>query len=370
MSALGDLVSQDPKSQLASINSWKSTIESTSDVQETNALQIEALPHLLAMLRNSSPCFSSLDIEQQARMAAVETLQHFSFNDSFKPLNGELMKAILDLLQQDNEDIACVCLKIFIDLHKAYKTSIEEYVQPFLDIVLKLYQNMPETVRESFGDNAISTAAAVRSTRAAAIVQSPQPPNSPLGNGEPLESANMANKTLNKSLNSFKVLTECPIIIVLLFSTYRQSVQTNLVLFTPAIIEMLSLQAPAASKEFSKGASPAALARRQVFAEFMLAQIKTLSFLAYVLRGFTAFMKKYTSAIPQFVLHLLHECPPEMSAARKVSPPTISFFSSEPILGTSGCNSAYPIYGLPERFPRKSRGASGRKCARWHWHDS
>ncbi|CCG81911.1 putative Histone acetylase complex subunit Paf400 [Taphrina deformans PYCC 5710] len=320
MPALEDLSTQEPKAQLISISDFRSAIEATADVQATNTLQTEALPRLLALLRDTPACFSSLDVEQQVRLAAIETLHRFTFNESFKPLTSDLMSVVLELLKNDNEEIACVCLKVFIDLHKAYKTSIEEFVQPFLDIVLKLYQNMPETVRESFNNlnssGTTATPSTARTTRAAAGNQSPQALNSPLPNVDAAEAA-PASTTLNKSLYSFKVLTECPIIIVLLFSTYRQSVQTNLVLFTPAIIAMLSLQAPPAPKTVGSTTHASIILHRQVLAEFMLAQIKTLSFLAYVLRGFTAFMKKYAAAIPQFVLHLLNECPPEMSAARK-----------------------------------------------------
>lgn len=45
-------------------------------------------------------------------------------------------------------------------------------------------------------------------------------------------------KTLPKSLFSFRVLTECPIIVVLLFSTHKQSVNDNLPVFVPLIVEV------------------------------------------------------------------------------------------------------------------------------------
>lgn len=300
--------SDDAKAQLAILNDFRATLESTTDVETLDKLQIDGIPLLLRLLQETIPSYTSSSVVHQTRLSVLETIHRFSFNEAFKPQIQEVMVTILDLLKNDNEEIACVCLKIFIDLHKAYKTSIEEFVQPFLDIVLKLYQNMPDTVRESFADNNMNaqTARLARSVTS----QSPQAANSPIASE--LQDVNVVtNKPLNASTKSFKVLTECPIIIVLLFSTYRQCVQTNLVAFTPAIIEMLSLKAPSLREASRAG-------RKQIFADFMLAQIKTLSFLAYVLRGFTAFMKKYATVIPQFVLHLLNECPPEMSAARKV----------------------------------------------------
>lgn len=348
---LGDLSKiEDAKIRLNTINDFKNVLENATDSALVNSLQQESLAPLLEVLKSSDATFTSSSIEHQIRLAAVETLQRFTFNDAFKPLVDDLMRTILDLLRNDNEEIACVCLKIFIDLHKTYKTGIEAHMQPFLDIVLKIYQNMPETVRESFSNISLSSTAA-RLPRSA-ITQSPQVPNSPLNPSDPIETnPQVTSKTLNKSMNSFRVLTECPIIIVLLFSTYRQSVQTNLVSFTPAIIEMLSLQAPPAQD--SPKLSAASAMRKQVFADFMLAQIKTLSFLAYVLRGFTSFMKKYTQIIPQFVLRLLHECPPEMSAARKVRIRNFYVKATSDHVGTARGYKAHSVYRLSQRIHRQ-----------------
>lgn len=45
--------------------------------------------------------------------------------------------------------------------------------------------------------------------------------------------------------------------------------------------------------------------------------MQTMSFLAYVLRGFSAALKKYHAFIPEFVVRLLKDCPRELSASRK-----------------------------------------------------
>jgi transformation/transcription domain-associated protein len=243
------------------------------------------------------------------------------YDEDFRPHVERLMQCLLLILGRDNEETACACLKVFIDLHKSYKANIEDFVQPFLDIVLQMYKNMPETVKIAFDESSNKGKIAdVKSD--APSVASPGLPLSPTGNAD---SAEVTAKPLRDSLHSFKVLTECPIIIVLLFSTYRQSVQPNLLLFTPVIIDMLSLQAQPQAKQHDLGEKSKqavqlapSLRSKPVYGDFVLAQIKTLSFLAYVLRGFTTFMKKYAPVIPGFVVRLLQDCPPEMSAARKV----------------------------------------------------
>lgn len=303
-----------PQEDLLILQEYQAQFDLIQDPPSSIARQQEALALLIPYLRDSKPAFFSNAPEHQARYIALEIIQRFTFGEALKSQALELSELILLLLQTDNEEIGCLCLKIFIDLHKAYKVFIEKYVQLFLDIVLKIYQGMPETVRSALSPSQIGhqTKEEVVVTRSPASEVSPalQTPRS----AESHEHTNV----LAKSMSSFKVLTECPIIIVLLFSTYRQIVQTNLVQFTPAIIDMLSLQGNTAGSK-TLVISPDG-EKHRVFADFLLAQIKTLSFLAYVLRGFTTFMRKYSSIIPQFVIRLLQDCPSDMSAARKVSP--------------------------------------------------
>ena len=45
-------------------------------------------------------------------------------------------------------------------------------------------------------------------------------------------------KVLAKSMFSFKVLTECPIIVVLLFQSYRRSATDNIMKFIPLIFQV------------------------------------------------------------------------------------------------------------------------------------
>jgi transformation/transcription domain-associated protein len=49
------------------------------------------------------------------------------------------------------------------------------------------------------------------------------------------------NKVLAKSLHSFKVLTECPIIVVLLFQSRREFVNDSIKNFVPLIIKVIQI---------------------------------------------------------------------------------------------------------------------------------
>ena len=52
------------------------------------------------------------------------------------------------------------------------------------------------------------------------------------------QETNMPTKVLAKSLYSFKVLAECPIIVVLLFQSHRRFATENIFKFVPVIVEV------------------------------------------------------------------------------------------------------------------------------------
>lgn len=235
----------------------------------------------------------------------------------------------MELLRSENEENGILCMKVLTSLHRAYKTHLLEQVQPFLDLVIEIYKNIPQVVNDLFnvsagasgGGNAATTNAVT--TPVGSSFQSPKPALSPTMSSE--LSIEPTSRPLQKSMYSFKVLTECPIIIVLLYSTHKQLVNESLPVFIPHIIEMLGLQAQpqqaaheaaAAKGEIYTSISPL-IKNRTAYGELIVAQVKTMSFLAYALRGFSSALKKYHSMIPDFVVRLLRDCPCELSAARK-----------------------------------------------------
>ncbi|KAG9303929.1 hypothetical protein G9A89_005839 [Geosiphon pyriformis] len=272
------------------------------------------MPVFRKILNDTQPVFVSNDSNQKLRNVILETLHRLPQNEALRPYSSDLLKLIMHLLRTDNEENAVICLKIIIDLHRSYKHQLEDQVQPFLDIVQEMYRNMEQTVHEVF-DNM-----ATPSTVPQHIPQSPRPssPASDLSEAP-------ANNILAKSMYSFKVLTECPIIVVLLFQSHRQCVNTNIMNFVPLIIETLGLQAApqaeaqAAAKaagDIFVGVAPG-IRDRQRYTDFVTSQVKTMSFLAYVLRAYNQALKKHERQIPDFVIRLLQDCPPEASATRK-----------------------------------------------------
>ena len=262
------------------------------------------LPVQLDLLR-STPCvFVSDAPEQYLRHGILEAIYRYPQHEAQRTHAEALMQVMLRIVQEDNEDNAALAFKIIIDLHRAFKTVLQAQVQPFLELVQKLYTNMRGAVIEAFGADAPAV-----------------PSDVPALDGEA-----PASRTLLRSSSSFKVLTECPIAIVLIFQTYRSVVSASINVFVPLIFEhCLMLQAPPQQQaheaarqqgEVFVGVAPG-IRNRALFSDMVTAQVKTMSFLAYVLRGSAPIVRQYAHLLPEVNVRLLKDCPPESAPVRK-----------------------------------------------------
>ena len=230
----------------------------------------------------------------------MEILNRLPSNELLRVYVQNLLKLCMYLLEVENEENAIICLRIIIDLHKNYRPTLDTEVQGFLDVVLKIYTELPKTVAIMFRDN-VGTGGNMN-VKLSGTQGGSSNINASGGTGNEIKST-----SLIRSLQSFKVLTECPIIIVLLFQLYPKFVNIYIPKFMPLIVSTLALQIPVQSR----------LTHKNQYAEFVAAQVKTLSFLAYVLRGFSEHLQPYRDSIPKCVIQLLLCCPNESAAVRK-----------------------------------------------------
>lgn len=231
----------------------------------------------------------------------------------------------MSLVKIDNEENVILCMKTIMDLQRQQSRVLADRVQPFLDLIQLMFQTVEETVRETFDNSAQGNATAVPSTpNNPANFQSPRP-GSPMASVSDLGMEQQATRLLLKGLQSFKVLAECPIIVVSLFQSHRSCVSTNVKRFVPLIKTVLLLQAKPQQRahdearlrgEIFTGVSPQ-IRNRVAFGEFITAQVKTMSFLAYILRVYAQQLEDFLPTLPLIVVRLLKDCPKERSAARK-----------------------------------------------------
>ncbi|KAG4216577.1 hypothetical protein PC116_g34942, partial [Phytophthora cactorum] len=118
-------------------------------------------------------------------------------------------------------------------------------VQPFLDLIQELFEQMEKVVKEQLDSTAIPFNASGQPSTPGSTqtnFQSPRP-GSPVASVNDLaQDAQQQSRPLLKGMQSFKVLSECPIIVVSVFQTYRNIIQQNVKAFVPLIKAVLCLQ--------------------------------------------------------------------------------------------------------------------------------
>lgn len=157
---------------------------------------------------------------------------------------------------------------------------------------------------------------------------------------------------------SFKVLTECPLVVMLMFQLYPQFMKSNIPILIKVMMESLALRPPSLQSVSTLGAAPSSLPSfsmatplatsgaadsssgksssnksrsgkghkidsslsRAYFSrvrELVAAQAKTLSFLTYLLRTFSEQLKPYEDVLATNVVALMSTCPRESIGTRK-----------------------------------------------------
>lgn len=251
--------------------------------------------------------------------------------EAVEPHAAKIVDKLMSLVKIENEDNAVLCMKTIMDFQRHQTKALADCVQPFLDLIQEMFETMEQAVQDTF-DNATPapTTQGVPSTPSNhQYSQSPRPgsPATALTSGSAgdIGSEHQQTRMLLKGMQSFKVLAECPIIVVSLFQAYRNVVNKNVKAFVPLIKNVLLLQAKPQEKAHQEAEAQdkiftgvsKEIRNRAAFGDFITAQVKTMSFLAYLLRVYAQQLNDFLPTLPDIVVRLLKDCPREKSGARK-----------------------------------------------------
>ncbi|KLJ09499.1 transformation/transcription domain-associated protein [Blastomyces silverae] len=272
------------------------------------------------------PVFVSLSYEQKLRNCVLEILHRLPLDlPDVEPYAGDMVDLLLELVRVENEDNAVLCMKTIMDLERRQAKATQTRVKPFLELIQEMFETMEQVVRDTF-DSPASGAQGMPSTPGATSqnFQSPRP-SSPATSVSDLGPDQQSNQQLLRGMQSFKVLAECPIIVVSIFQAHRSVVSASVKVFVPLIKGILLLQAKPQEKAHAEAAAQGKIftgvckeiKNRAAFGEFITAQVKTMSFLAYLLRMYANQLQDFLPSLPGVVVRLLQDCPREKSSSRK-----------------------------------------------------
>ncbi|XP_037728557.1 transcription-associated protein 1 isoform X9 [Drosophila subpulchrella] len=230
------------------------------------------------ILQDGEPQFVQENTMQHIRKLILELIHRLPITESLRQHVKSIITMMLKILKTDNEENVLVSLRIIIELHKHFRPSFNPEIQLFLGFVKDIYTNLPNHLPSIFETSSdiwitdlkdlnfevlLSEAYSTRTIHVEKQLDS--------------NSQQQLYNLLPRGILSLKVLQELPIIVVLMYQIYKNAVHQEVSEFIPLILTTINLQPTAMQRN-----SP----QKEIFVDFMGAQIKTLSFLAYIVRIF------------------------------------------------------------------------------------
>ncbi|XP_030782403.1 transformation/transcription domain-associated protein-like [Rhinopithecus roxellana] len=209
-------------------------------------------------------------------------------------------------LETENEENVLICLRIIIELHKQFRPPITQEIHHFLDFVKQIYKELPKVVNRYFENPQV-------------IPENTVPPPEMVGmittiavkvNPEREDSETRTHSIIPRGSLSLKVLAELPIIVVLMYQLYKLNIHNVVAEFVPLIMNTIAIQVSAQARQHK-------LYNKELYADFIAAQIKTLSFLAYIIRIYQELVTKYSQQMVKGMLQLLSNCPQRLHTSER-----------------------------------------------------
>ena len=329
------LTGKDIKDALKAGSELKARIE-IGPSKDVSSMLTNLLPAFTMVLRSTTrPNPESLSDENCLRKVVLDVVSRLPKDDILRPHSSTLLEVCMDVLAKDYEDNALLASKIIFDLHKNYRSMPQDQVQPYLDFVQHVYRSLPSSVEKNFkfpSDVVAASIVPLATEIPLSVQDAPDTPEKDLINILPGDKTDLTQsggpssglpstpnpKAAVKSISSFRVLTECPLTVMLLFQLYPKFLKTNIPTLIQLMMEALAIRSPPLQ---SLVKSKIETYHKRLYynrsRELVAAQVKTLSFLTYLLRGFADQMKPYEDRIATNVVSLMTSCPRESIGTRK-----------------------------------------------------
>ncbi|PIK62231.1 putative transformation/transcription domain-associated protein [Apostichopus japonicus] len=264
-----------------------------------------------SLIRRKAPVHRGITLTvvgKLLRKLILELLHRMPNNETLGTNVQPILELMFQLIETENEENVLVCLRVIIELHKQYRPHMLPEILKFLQFVKQAYKDIPHNVRSFLPEvlGGISTPDPLniqlfvdRTGFASQTIITIQQP----------DGTKIQQTILPKGTNSLKVLAEYPIMVVLMYQLYKQNVHGIIAEFIPLIMSTIVLQINQPSRP-----SPNF---KEMYVDFVTAQIKTLSFLAYIIKIYQEMVNSYATQMVKGILGLFQNCPSEVTLLRK-----------------------------------------------------
>ncbi|XP_058851892.1 transformation/transcription domain-associated protein isoform X5 [Acipenser ruthenus] len=277
----------------------------TSSPQYSTFLE-HIIPRFLTFLQDGEVQFLQEKPAQQLRKLVLEIIHRIPTNEHLRPHTKNILSVMFRFLEIESEENVLICLRVIIELHKQFRPQITQEIHHFLDFVKQIYKELPKVVTRYFENPQVVPDNTVPSPEMVGMITSVVVKTNP----EREDSETRTHTIIPRGSLSLKVLAELPIIVVLMYQLYKLNIHNVVAEFVPLIMNTIMLQVSPQARQHK-------LYNKELYADFIAAQIKTLSFLAYIIRIYQDLVAKYSQQMVKGMLQLLSNCPSETAHLRK-----------------------------------------------------
>ncbi|XP_017273987.1 transformation/transcription domain-associated protein isoform X2 [Kryptolebias marmoratus] len=277
----------------------------TSSPQYSTFLE-HIIPRFLTFLQDGEVQFLQEKPTQQLRKLVLEIIHRIPTNEHLRPHTKNILSVMFRFLEIESEENVLICLRIIIELHKQFRPPISQEIHHFLDFVKQIYKDLSKVVARYFENPQVIAENTVPSPDMVGMITSVLVKTAP----EREDSETRTHTIIPRGSLSLKVLAELPIIVVLMYQLYKLNIHNVVSEFVPLIMNTIMLQVSPQARQHK-------LFNKELYADFIAAQIKTLSFLAYIIRIYQDMVGKYSQQLVKGMLQLLSNCPSETAHLRK-----------------------------------------------------
>ncbi|KAI6646573.1 Transformation/transcription domain-associated protein [Oopsacas minuta] len=273
------------------------TIESLDDTihsDQYNTFLHNNIPIFFQFLRETEIQFTSDTPQQEARKQIINILYRLPTNDSLKPYSNDILHKVFNLIVNDNEDNAVICVWLIIEHIKYYKPQLSSELQQFLHFTKKVLADLPNLKDELLNYE----------TRI-------QESNEPSQIAEESKSDVNASRQLTRvypSHLSLKVLAELPVVLLLAYQCYKPTIEPFIIELIPQLIIAIKLDSQAYIPEPNS---------KDILIDFISTQVKYVSFLSFFSRSCPEKLTEHATNLVHGVIQMLQNLPSEVILVRK-----------------------------------------------------
>jgi len=281
------------------------------------------------ILRENTPASDGSE-KSKLRNVVYEILSRLPHNEVLRPYETQLLELALEPLRDECEKNALVCMRIAFDVHRNFRPKSEEKALQFLNFACDVFESVPKTVHEVFGDD-VDEDAEMKDAEQTTTTAITKKKNSGRGGTQAQQAQQAAQKDAMKdevsaeqqaagaandsaiipALKSFKVCTECPLIIMLLFQLYPS-------ISHKAVQDLMPHMTNASAARTAQTEFKESVKLRERFADLKSAQVKAISLITYLVRGRAELVAPYQKDISLAVVDLLRTCPDVVSTRKEL----------------------------------------------------